>query len=504
MNEKTYIAIDLKSFYASVECVERNLDPLTTNLVVADESRTTKTICLAVSPTLKQYGLSGRSRLYEVVSTVNRLNEKRRKKLPDYQFSGSSYDDNELKQHPELSINYVIARPRMALYMEYSTRIYEIYLKYFSPDDIHVYSIDEVFIDVTSYLKTYEMDAETLTRKVISDILQQTSITATAGIADNLYLCKVAMDIEAKHMQADENGVRLAVLDEMSYRRKLWNHRPLSDFWRVGRGYQKKLEELGIYTMGDIARCSIGGVNDYYNEDLLYDLFGVNAELLIDHAWGYEPTTIADIKAYKPQANSLSIGQVLKHPYDYEHALIIVKEMAESLSYQLLSKQVVSSQIVLTVGYDIDNLTDEQISENYKGEISTDFYGRQVPKAAHGSIDLPLQTSATSVIIDYAVRLFNRIINRKLLVRRMYIVAVNVVDEKSASSSMNYDQLDLFSPNEEEKAVDEKSLQREKKIQSAIMDIRNRFGKNSLIHPSDLQEDATTIERNSSIGGHKA
>ncbi|MBR5049454.1 MAG: DNA methylase [Erysipelotrichaceae bacterium] len=506
MKKRTYIAIDLKSFYASVECAERDLDPLTTNLVVADASLTAKTICLAVSPSLKQYGLSGRSRLYEVVATVDRLNEKRRKQLKNYEFSGSSCDDDELKSHPELSVNYVIATPRMALYMEYSTRIYDIYLKYFSADDIHVYSIDEVFIDATSYLKTYGMDAEALTRKVINDVLSQTGITATAGIAENMYLCKVAMDIVAKHMPPDENGVRIAVLDEMNYRQKLWHHQPLTDFWRVGRGYQRRLEEIGLHTMGDIARCSLGKPSDFYNEDLLYRMFGVNAELLIDHAWGYEPVTIADIKAYKPQSNSLSVGQVLHHPYDYEHTLIIIKEMAENLSFQLLERKMVSDCIVLTVGYDIENLRADNLNSNdYQGEVVKDFYGREVPKAAHGSIDLPLQTSSVQIITDNAVRLFDRIINRKLLTRRITIAAMNVVAEEQAAIKDNYEQLDLFSePSAQSSKVDQKEMEREKKIQNTIMNIRSRYGKNSLIHTSDLQDQATTIERNSSIGGHKA
>jgi DNA polymerase V len=506
MKKRTYIAIDLKSFYASVECAMRSLDPLTTNLVVADASLTAKTICLAVTPSLKQYGISGRSRLYEVVATIDKLNNKRRRNLKNGEFSGSSYDDNELKAHPELSINYIIATPRMALYMEYSTRIYEIYLKYFSEADIHVYSIDEVFIDATSYLKSYEMNAETLTRKVINDVLQQTGITATAGIAENMYLCKVAMDIVAKHMPPDENGVRIAVLDEMSYRRKLWDHQPLTDFWRVGRGYQRRLEEMGMHTMGDIARCSLGKPTDFYNEDLLYKMFGVNAELLIDHAWGYEPTTIADIKAYKPQSSSLSVGQVLHHPYDYQHTLIIIKEMAENLSFMLLERKLITDSISLSVGYDIENLNDDNLAGNdYQGEVVRDFYGREVPKAAHGNIDLPLLTASASVIMDHAVRLFDRIINRKLLTRRIYIVANNVVSEDSAVRKETHDQLDLFSSaGEAEEKVSSRDLEREKKIQNTIMDIRSRYGKNSLIHPSDLQDQATTIERNASIGGHKA
>ncbi|MCR5067042.1 MAG: DNA methylase, partial [Erysipelotrichaceae bacterium] len=358
----------------------------------------------------------------------------------------------------------------------------------------------------TGYLKTYEMDAETLTRKVISDVLTETGITATAGIGENMYLCKVAMDIVAKHMPPDENGVRIAVLDEMSYRQKLWNHRPLTDFWRVGRGYQKRLEEVGLHTMGDIARCSLGKPEDFYNEDLLYKMFGVAAELLIDHAWGYEPATIADIKAYKPQSSSLSVGQVLHHPYDYEHTLIIIKEMAENLSFQLLERKLVTDCIVLTVGYDIENLREDNLNANeYQGEVVKDFYGREVPKAAHGSIDLPLATASTQIITDNTVKLFNRIINKKLLTRRITIAAMNAVAEEQTVKKISYDQLDLFSEvPEEPPAADEKALEKEKRIQDAIMNIRSRYGKNSLIHTSDLQDQATTIERNSSIGGHKA
>ena len=355
---KTYIAIDLKSFYASVECRERNRDPLTTNLVVADPSRTEKTICLAVSPSLKAYGIPGRARLFEVVQKVREANNIRRRNIPDHHFNGSSDDSTKLGTDPTLQLDYIIAPPRMALYMEYSTRIYDIYLKYIAPEDIHIYSVDEVFMDVTGYLNTYHMTARELAMTMIQDELKTTGITATAGIGTNLYLCKIAMDIVAKHIEPDKDGVRIAELDEMSYRRKLWSHKPITDFWRVGQGYAKKLAEYGLYTMGDVARCSGGKANELYNEDLLYKLFGINAELLIDHAWGYEPCTMEQIKAYKPETNSICTGQVLHCPYDFDKTRLVVKEMTDLMSLDLVDKGLVTDQIVLTIGYDIDNLTD--------------------------------------------------------------------------------------------------------------------------------------------------
>ena len=382
---KTYIAIDLKSFYASVECRERSRDPLTTNLVVADPSRTEKTICLAVSPSLKKYGLSGRARLFEVIQKVNAANNIRKLKAPNHVFSGSSDDSTELQKNPSLKIDYIIAPPRMARYMEYSTKIYNIYLKYIAPEDIHIYSIDEVFIDVTHYLSTYNMTARELAMTMIQDILDTTGITATAGIGTNMYLCKIAMDIVAKHIEPDKNGVRIAELDEMSYRRLLWNHRPITDFWRVGRGYSKKLEKIGLYTMGDIARCSIGKPTDYYSEELLYKLFGINAELLIDHAWGYEPCTMEDVKAYKPETNSISSGQVLHCPYEFDKARLVVKEMTDLMVLDLVDKGLVTNQIVLTIGYDIENITDKNRSQSYKGTVTTNYYGKKVPKPAHGT-----------------------------------------------------------------------------------------------------------------------
>lgn len=391
---RIYIAIDLKSYYASVECVERGLDPITTNLVVADKSRTEKTICLAVSPSLKAYGISGRARLFEVVQKVKEVNEQRRRNAPGHTLSGTSWNDTDLKNSPELAVDYMIAPPRMAHYIEWSTKIYNIYLKYIAPEDIHVYSIDEVFMDVTNYLKNYHLTAHDLAMKIILDVLDSTGITAAAGIGTNLYLCKIAMDIQAKRTKPDKNGVRIAELNEMDYRRLLWSHRPLTDFWRVGRGYSKKLEQHGLYTMGDIARCSIGKDGEYYNEDLLYKLFGVNAELLIDHAWGWEPCTISDIKAYKPGTNSLGAGQVLQCPYSFEKAKIVVQEMTDLLALDLVSRNLVTNQVVLTVGYDIENLTNPDSRKNYHGEVTVDHYGRSVPKHARGSATLDQYTSS--------------------------------------------------------------------------------------------------------------
>ncbi len=504
--DRTYIAIDLKSFYASVECIERGLDPMTTNLLVADPTRTEKTICLAVSPSLKSYGVPGRARLFEAMEILKGVNFKRRLSLADKTFRGKAYDNNLLKEDPSLEVSFITAPPQMALYMEYSTRIYEIYLKYISPEDIHVYSIDEVFMDVTHYLKKYKMSAEELARTIILDVLSVTGITATAGIGTNLYLCKVAMDIWAKHIPADKNGVRIATLNERSYRELLWNHRPLTDFWRVGRGYAKKLEAHGLYTMGDIARCSVGGVNEYHNEKLLYKLFGVNAELLIDHAWGWEPCTIKDIKSYKPVSNSLSSGQVLTCPYKSDKAKLIVREMTELLVLDLVEKGLVTDQVVLTIGYDIENLTDKNISREYKGEITTDHYGRRVPKHAHGTGNLNSFTSSTKEIMSVTMELFDRIINPKLLVRRITICANHIIREEDIPQE-EAEQLDLFTDYDlllSERAQKEQQLQKERKMQQAMIKIKNRFGKNAILKGMNLQEGATTIERNSQIGGHKA
>jgi len=498
--KKTYIAIDLKSFYASVECVERGLDPLTTNLVVADTSRTEKTICLAVSPSLKSYGISGRARLFEVVQKMERVNWERKKQLKNKKFSGSSYSDLDLKENPSLEVSYLIATPRMAHYMKYSARIYEIYLKYIAPEDIHVYSIDEVFMDVTSYLNTYQMDAKQLAMTIIKDVLETTGITATAGIGTNLYLAKVAMDIVAKRIQPDQNGVRIASLDEMEYRKLLWTHRPLTDFWRVGKGYAKKLEENGLYTMGDIARCSLGKEKSYHNEALLYELFGVNAELLIDHAWGYEPCTIKDIKSYQPENNSVGSGQVLHEPYTYKKARLIVQEMVDLLVLDLVEQQLMTNQIVLTVGYDMGNVT-----ENYHGEVSVDFYGRKIPKHAHGTANLKKYTSSTKLIMVETMKLFDRIVNKNLLVRRVNISASHVKKEVDIKEEIAYEQLDLFAlPKKEEKVVDDAYLEKEKNLQKALLDIKKKYGKSSVIKGMNLEEGATTLDRNKQIGGHKA
>lgn len=457
--------------------MERKLDPLTTKLVVADASRTEKTICLAVSPALKAYGIPGRARLFEVVQKAK-----------------------------EFSLSYITATPRMAKYMEYSTNIYHIYLNYIAPEDIHVYSIDEVFMDVTEYLKTYEMTPRELAGKMIQDVYQKTGITATAGIGTNLYLCKVAMDIVAKHVKEDENGVRIAELDEMEYRRLLWNHKPLTDFWRVGRGYVKKLEEHGLFTMGDIARCSLGKPGDYYKEDLLYQLFGINAELLIDHAWGWEPCTIADVKSYKPSVNSLGTGQVLKSPYEYEKAKLVVKEMTEQLALDLIEKQLVTDQIVLTVGYDIANLSDTKVQKNYQGEVTTDRYGRKVPKHAHGTANLGQKTSSAILMVKAIMNLYETIVDTKLLVRRINLAANHVTPEKEIENN-TFEQMDIFSLMEEhaeEKQMEKEKLEREKKIQQAILTIKKKYGKNAVLKGTSFEEGATTRDRNKQIGGHKA
>ena len=505
--QKTYIAIDLKSFYASVECKERNRDPLTTNLVVADKSRTEKTICLAVTPSLKSYGIPGRPRLFEVVQKVREANNKRRWKAPNRTFNGSSDDMAELDANPALEIDYIVAPPRMAYYMEYSTKIYNVYLKYVAPEDIFPYSIDEVFMDVTDYLQTYRMTARELAMTMIQDVLKTTGITATAGIGTNMYLCKIAMDIVAKHIEPDKNGVRIAELDEMSYRKKLWSHRPITDFWRVGKGYAKKLEEHGLYTMGDIARCSIGKPNELYNEELLYKLFGINAELLIDHAWGYEPCTMEQVKAYKPETNSVSSGQVLHCPYDYDKAKLIVKEMTDQMVLDLVDKGLVTDQLVLTIGYDIENLSNPNLKNQYKGEITIDRYGRKVPKHAHGTANLKKKTSSTRLITNAVMDLYDRIVDEHLLVRRITITANKLVDEKSVKQENEYQQLDLFTDYEAQRkkqTEEEEKLERERRMQEAMLSIKKKFGKNAVLKGMNLEEGATAKDRNGQIGGHKA
>ena len=494
MTEKKYLCIDLKSFFASVECVERGLNPMTTNLVVADKERTEKTICLAVTPSLKAHGIPGRARLFEDVQKVRVVNNQRRLNAPKRTFSDKSFNSEELNNNPSLELDYIVAPPRMAYYMEYSTRIYNVYLKYIAPEDIHVYSIDEVFIDITHYLATYKLSAHDFARKLIQDVLNTTGITATAGIGTNMYLAKIAMDIEAKHIPADKDGVRIAELDEMSYREKLWSHKPLTDFWRVGKGYANKLERYGMKTMGDVARCSL------YDEDLLYRLFGDNAELLIDHAWGWEPCTIKEIKAYKPSTNSLSSGQVLKTPYYFDKAKLVTREMMELLVLELVEKALVTNQVVLTIGYDIDNLTDDNIQ--YKGDITTDFYGRQVPKHAHGTANIDRYTASSKLIVDATMELFDRIVDKSLLVRRINIAVCKLQKEKDVNENQ-VEQLDLFTDYEKKNAQEE-SLKKEKRMQEAVLSIKKKYGKNAILKGMNLEEGATAKERNSQIGGHKA
>ena len=503
--KRTYIAIDLKSFYASVECRERGLNPLTTNLVVADRSRTEKTICLAVTPALKAYGIPGRARLFEVVEKVKEINARRLQNAPGHKFTGSSCDAAELAADPSLELDYIAAPPRMRHYMRFSGGIFHIYLNYVAPEDIHVYSVDEVFMDVTDYLKTYALTARELAVRIIREVLHATGITATAGIGTNLYLAKIAMDIEAKRSPADADGVRIAELDELSYRQKLWAHRPLTDFWRVGRGYARKLEANGLYTMGDIARCSLGGENDYYNEALLYRLFGVNAELLIDHAWGWEPCTIADIKRYVPESNSLSSGQVLHMPYDFDKAKLVVREMTDQLVLDLVSKKLVTDQMVLTVGYDIENLLDPERMAKYTGEVTTDGYGRKIPKHAHGSVNLGGHTSSTRRITEAVMELFDRVVDPALTVRRMYVVANNILPEAEAALSGGGEQMDLFSDFPDAAPGKKKEPdEREKRRQQAILDIQKRYGKNAILKGMNLEEGATARSRNGQVGGHRA
>lgn len=543
---KTYISIDLKSFYASVECMERGLDPLNTNLVVADASRTQKTICLAVSPSLKAYGIPGRARLFEVEQKVKEANARRQTRAPKNILDGKSVFANELNENPCLAIDYIAAKPRMALYMSKSTQIYDVYLRYIAPEDIYAYSVDEVFIDASGYLKTYGLNAHDFARLLIREVFKETGITATAGIGPNLYLCKIAMDIGAKHTEADADGVRIAELDEYSYRRLLWDHRPITDFWRVGRGYAKKLAKKSIFTMGDIARCSLGTSSDYYNEDLLYKMFGVNAELLIDHAWGYEPCTLAEVKSYRPQRKSLVSGQVLQNAYTYEKTRIVVREMMELLALDLVDKGLLTNQIVLTVGYDIENLSDPERRKAYKGEVTVDGYGREVPKHAHGTGNLPFSTASTKLTTDCVLEVFDRVVDESLLTRRISITANNLVLEseykrESEVASAEPEQLSMFDMlaggddsqapervsskeatvySEQDKpnstmvaesisgsAANDKSedtLEKEKQVQEAMLKIKKRFGKNAILKGTNLQEGATAKERNAQIGGHKA
>lgn len=543
---KTYISIDLKSFYASVECMERGLDPLNTNLVVADASRTQKTICLAVSPSLKAYGIPGRARLFEVEQKVKEANARRQTRAPKNIIDGKSVFASELNENPNLAIDYIAAKPRMALYMSKSMQIYDVYLRYIAPEDIYAYSVDEVFIDASGYLKTYGLNAHDFARLLVREVFKETGITATAGIGPNLYLCKIAMDIGAKHTEADADGVRIAELDEYSYRRLLWDHRPITDFWRVGRGYAKKLAKKSIFTMGDIARCSLGTSSDYYNEDLLYKMFGVNAELLIDHAWGYEPCTLAEVKSYRPQRKSLVSGQVLQNAYTYDKTRIVVREMMELLALDLVDKGLLTNQIVLTVGYDIENLSDPERRRAYKGEITVDGYGREIPKHAHGTGNLPFSTSSTKLTTDCVLEVFDRVVDESLLTRRISITANNLVLEseykrESEVASAEPEQISMFDmlaggddsqapervsskeatayseqdkPNSTMVAEsilgstgndnDEDALEKEKQVQEAMLKIKKRFGKNAILKGTNLQEGATAKERNAQIGGHKA
>ncbi|NLW69783.1 MAG: DNA methylase [Eubacteriaceae bacterium] len=495
--DRIYLCIDLKSFYASVECVERGLDPLTTNLVVADESRTEKTICLAVSPSLKSYGISSRARLFEVNQRVNDINAQRKAKAPGRAFSGSSYDDNELKACDSLKLDFIKATPRMAFYLDYSAKIHDIYLEYIAAEDIHVYSIDEVFMDITDYLCAHDITAEELAMRIILDVVYTSGITATAGIGTNMYLSKIAMDIHAKKIPPDKNGVRIARLDEMSYREHLWAHRPLTDFWRVGRGYAKKLEALGLYTMGDIARFSLE------NEERLYKLFGINAELLIDHAWGWEPCKMSDVKNYKPSSSGLASGQVLQYPYTFEKAKLIVWEMADRMALDLMEKGLVTDQVTLTVGYDAQNLTDPNRAQNYKGEIKEDFYGRKIPKHSHSTINLSEYTSSSKKLVEAVVKLYEKIANRDLLIRKITVGANRLLPEGEASKKP--EQLSLLTDcGQLGEKQEKKESEKERRTQKALLEIQRKYGKNAAIKAVNLREEATAIQRNKQIGGHKA
>ena len=500
--QRVYIAIDLKSFYASVECVERGLDPLTTNLVVADIDRTEKTICLAVSPSLKAYGISGRARLFEVVQRVQEVNYARRRHVATHALVGKSYSDPEVKANDNLALDYIVAKPRMSFYIQYSARIYNVYLQYIAPEDIHVYSIDEIFFDATNYLKIHKLSAHQLAMKMVRAVLRETGITATAGIGTNLYLAKIAMDIVAKHKPADKDGVRIAELDEQSYRRLLWDHKPLTSFWRVGHGLAAKLESYGMYTMGQIARCSIN------NEELLYKLFGVNAELLIDHAWGWEPCTIEAIKSYRPKENSLCTGQVLQEPYTFKKARVVAKEMADSMALDLVDKHLVTDQIVVTVGYDIENLTNPSIQSTYNGPITTDGYGRRKPKSVHGSANLGFHNSSSKLITLAVIKIFDQIVSRNLLIRRMNVTANHVVSEDNARRETHAPiQLNLFTNGEtqrQQEAERRMTLSRERRMQQTLLNIKKKFGKNAILKGLDFEEGATARSRNDQIGGHKA
>ena len=499
--QPVYIAIDLKSFFASVECVERGLDPLTAHLVVADPRRTEKTICLAVSPALKAYGIPGRPRLFEVVQRVREVNAQRRYRAPGQTLTGACRDARELAAHPEMALDYWVAPPRMSKYMEYSMRAYQVYLRYIAPEDIHIYSIDEVFIEATRYLPVYGLTARALAVKMIREVLRETGVTATAGIGTNLYLCKIAMDIEAKRAAPDADGVRIAELDEKSYRERLWEHRPLTDFWRVGPGYARKLEAHHMYTMGDVALKST------YDPELLFRLFGVNAELLIDHAWGFENCTLADIKAYRPSASSLGTGQVLQSPYSFAAARIILREMGDSLAQALVGKGLVTQQLTLTVGYDVESLKTPAARAAYQGAVVQDHYGRALPKAAHGTQRLPRATASARMITQGLLAIYDRTVQPGLLIRRVNVEACNIAREEEARTEGAAVQLDLFSDavaQARRRQREDAALAREKRLQEARLGIAQRFGKNALFRGTSLQAEATGRERNGQIGGHKA
>ncbi|MBQ6583334.1 MAG: DNA methylase [Mogibacterium sp.] len=515
MKQRTYIAIDLKSFYASVECMDRGLDPLTTNLVVADASRTDKTICLAVTPSLKKYGISGRARLFEVVQRVRQINAERARKIGGKPFTGKSCFAEELERDPELELDYITAVPRMAEYMKQSAAIYQIYLQYVSPEDIPVSSIDEVFIDATGYLGLYGMTAHELATKMIHHVMEETRITATAGIGTNLYLAKVAMDIWAKKVPPDEHGVRIAELDERSYRENLWTHEPIRDFWRIGGGIARRLASHGLYTMGDVARCSAGGPNDYYNAELLYKMFGVNAELLIDHAWGIEPCTMSEIKAYRPKSNSLSSGQVLSRPYDNDKALVIVREMTDAMIMDLTARRLVTDQIVLTISYDIENLKDPERRKKYHGPVVRDYYGRLAPQHAHGTANLPKYTASAELIMNAVVKLYERITDPVLLVRRISLTVNHICPEGQPDGEETTRQISIFdledeagqpalAEHREQKLEAERKEAKEKDLQNTLLSIRKKYGKNSILKGTSYEEGATARDRNNQIGGHRA
>lgn len=508
MRNRVYAAIDLKSFYASCECADRGLDPLTTNLVVADQSRTNKTICLAVSPGLKSFGIPGRPRLFEVEQRVREVNAERAYRAPGRKLTGK-FTDTSQADDPALALDYLVAPPRMALYMETSAKIYSIYLRYVASEDIFAYSVDEVFMELTPYLDTYRCSAHELTMRMIRDVLKETCITATAGIGTNLFLAKVAMDVVAKHAEADADGVRIAELDEMSFREKLWAHTPITDIWRVGRGTANRLRPYGIYTMGDIARVSLSK-DRAYGEPLLYRLFGVNAELLIDHAWGYEPCTIADVKEYKPENTSLSSGQVLTRPYAYEEARLIVREMTDLLVLDLVEKGLVCDTVELVINYDVENVSDPEKRKRYHGKIVTDHYGREAPEPAHGTEKLGGYTSSTTRIIDAMTEIFTRVVDPALTVRRVTVVAVNTMPETKVPDSTDppqYEQMDLFTDYEaleRERAAEKEQMEKEKKLQHAVLEIKKKYGKNAVLKGMNLEKGAMTIERNRQVGGHKA